>query len=70
MATQQIDPRGPRFGAAITSTLLAISLFLLLDSSTFSLGAGVFTFVTLSFATGAAFGLSTHPYGLIFKKFV
>ena len=70
MATQQIDPRGPRFGAAITSTLLAISLFLLLDSSTFSLGAGVFTFVTLSFAIGAAFGLSTHPYGLIFKKFV
>jgi len=70
MATQQIDPRGPRFGAAITSTLLATSLFLLLDSSTFSLGAGVFTFVTLSFALGAAFGLSTHPYGLIFKKFV
>ena len=70
MATQQIDPRGPRFGAAITSTLLAISLFLLLDSSTFSLGAGVFTIVTLSFAIGAAFGLSTHPYGLIFKKFV
>ncbi len=70
MATLQIDPRGPRFGAAITATLLAVSVFLLLDNSTFSLGAGVFTFVTFSFAFGAAFGVSTHPYGLIFKKFV
>jgi hypothetical protein len=67
---QQIDPRGSRFGAAITSTLLAISVFLLLDSTTFSIGAGVFTFVTLSFAFGAVFGLSNHPYGLVFKKFV
>jgi len=70
MASQQIDPRGPRFGAVITSTLLAISVFLLLDNSTFSIGAGVFTFVTLTFAFGAAFGVSAHPYGLIFKKFV
>jgi len=70
MASQQIDPRGPRFGAVITSTLLAISVFLLLDSSSFSIGAGVFTFVTLTFAFGAAFGVSAHPYGLIFKKFV
>lgn len=70
MANQQIDPRGPRFGAIITSTLLAISIFLLLDGSTFSLGASVFTFVTLSFAYGAAFGVSKHPYGWLFKNLV
>lgn len=70
MATSQIDPRGPRFGAAITATLLLVSVFLLLDPASAALGAGVFTFVTISFAYGAIFGVAKHPYGLIFKALV
>jgi hypothetical protein len=65
-----IDPRGPRFGAAITSVLLLITVFLALDASTASAAYGLLAVVTALFAIGAIFGNSKHPYGLIFKKFV
>jgi hypothetical protein len=65
-----IDPRGPRFGAAITSVLLLITVFLALDSSTAGAAYGLLAAVTALFAIGAIFGNSKHPYGLIFKKFV
>jgi hypothetical protein len=35
MSNKQIDPRGPRFGAAITTVLLAIDVYLALDPKTF-----------------------------------
>jgi hypothetical protein len=66
----QIDPRGPRFGAVITSTLLLITIFLALDAATLSAATGLFVAIWLLFAIGAIFGNSKHPYGLIFKKFV
>lgn len=65
-----IDPRGPRFGAAITSVLLLITVFLALDSSTAGAAYGLLAVVSSLFAIGAIFGNSKHPYGLIFKKFV
>lgn len=65
-----IDPRGPRFGAAITSALLLITVFLALDPATLSAGFVVLLVVTASFVIGAFFGNSKHPYGYIFKKFV
>lgn len=65
-----IDPRGPRFGAAITSVLLLITVFLALDASTAGAAYGLLAVVTALFAIGAIFGNSKHPYGLIFKKFV
>lgn len=66
----QIDPRGPRFGAAITSALLLITIFLALDATTLAAANGLFAVLWLLFAIGALFGNSKHPYGFIFKKFV
>jgi Domain of unknown function (DUF4395) len=65
-----IDPRGPRFGATITSVLLLITVFLALDSATAAAAYFLLVAVTVLFAIGAIFGNSRHPYGLIFKKFV
>jgi hypothetical protein len=65
-----IDPRGPRFGATITSVLLLITVFLALDEATLGAAFGLLVFITASFAIGAFLGNSKHPYGLIFKKLV
>jgi hypothetical protein len=65
-----IDPRGPRFGAAITSALLLVTVFLALDASTAASAYALLAVITALFAVGAIFGNSKHPYGLIFKKFV
>lgn len=64
-----IDPRGPRFGAAITGILLLIDLFLALT------GSGVAATVLLAaisavFAWGAFAGIGRHPYGALFRRFV
>jgi hypothetical protein len=65
-----VDPRGPRFGATITSVLLLITVFLALDSATLGAAFGLLVFITASFAIGAFLGNSKHPYGFIFKKLV
>jgi len=65
-----IDPRGPRFGAAITSVLLLITVFLALDTANATSAFVLLSFITALFAVGAIFGNSKHPYGLIFKKLV
>ena len=61
-----IDPRGPRFGAAITSVVLAITLLL---------GPGTPALVllilqTAVFALGSLVGLSVQPYGIFYRRFV
>ena len=66
----QIDPRGPRFGAAITATLLAVTVFLALDASTKDAAFALLAVVTALFAVGAIFGVSNHPYAWIFKTLV
>jgi hypothetical protein len=65
-----IDPRGPRFGATITSVLLLITVFLALDAATLGAAFGLLVFITASFAVGALLGNSKHPYGLVFKKLI
>lgn len=65
-----IDPRGPRFGASITSVLLLVTVFLALDPSTEKAAFGLLGAITLLFAIGALYGVSKHPYGLIFKSLV
>jgi hypothetical protein len=69
-AKPRIDPRGPRFGAAITAMLLLGVVFLALTG-----GASVAALVLLAvlaalFAWGAFAGAGRHPYGLLFTKFV
>lgn len=64
-ATQRgplIDPRGPRFGAAITTVVLAGVLV----TSSFWLLAGQ----TVVFGLGAMVGLSAQPYGIFYRRLV
>lgn len=66
----QIDPRGPRFGAAITAVLVLVTFFLALDASTAALASSLFAYVWVAFLWGALFGNARHPYGWLFRKFV
>lgn len=70
MSKQQIDPRGPRFGAAITSVLLLAVIYLSLDAKSFSSAVALLSIVVTLFAIGAIFGNSKHPYGYLFKRLV
>lgn len=54
-----IDPRGARFGAVISTIILAL---VLVTGSGWLLAAQ-----TLVFAAGAALGLRYAPYGMIFR---
>ncbi|TFC43832.1 DUF4395 family protein [Cryobacterium sp. TMT1-21] len=68
-ARPDLDPRGPRFGAAITAVLLLVVVFLSLT------GASVAALLLLAglaglFAWGAFAGAGRHPYGIVFKKLV
>jgi Domain of unknown function (DUF4395) len=64
--SKQIDPRGPRFSAAITTVVLAVIL-LTIPSSVSTLLLGIQTVV---FALGAFVGLQAQPYGIAYRKFV
>ncbi|GGO02732.1 DUF4395 domain-containing protein [Microbispora bryophytorum] len=55
----QIDPRGPRFGAAVTSVVLAV---VLVAQNPWLLAAQA-----VVFALGA---VGASPYGLVFRRFV
>ena len=57
-----IDPRGPRFGAAITVAVLAL---VLITGSAWLLGAQM-----LVFATGALAGLRYAPYGVVYRHLI
>jgi len=57
-----IDARGPRFGAVITTTVLAIALV--------TQNVWVLALQGLVFLIGAVRGPQFTPYGLIFKTFV
>jgi len=57
-----VDPRGPRFGAAVTSLVLAA---VLLTGSGWLLAAQA-----VVFALGAFGGLRFSPYGLVFRAVV
>jgi hypothetical protein len=70
MSKAQIDPRGPRFGAAITTVLLLAVVYLSLDAKTFPSAVALLSIIVALFAIGAFFGNSKHPYGYIFKRLV
>ncbi|MFJ4200995.1 DUF4395 domain-containing protein [Streptomyces sviceus] len=57
-----IDARGPRFGAAVTTVVLAA---VLITGSVWLLA-----WQTLAFALGAAGGVGRSPYGLLFRRAV
>jgi len=64
----QVDVRGPRFVAWITTAVLAATLIV---SGIGTLGAAVILGVqAVVFAIGAVAGPRRHPYGLVFAKVV
>src|SRR6185312_1594318 len=75
-----IDPRGPRFGAVITATLLLVTIGVGLPSAALPAvtpGARVaepafvlLAVITALFAWGAFAGVSRHPYGWLFRTVV
>ncbi|GAB2853941.1 DUF4395 domain-containing protein [Actinoallomurus bryophytorum] len=58
----QVDPRGQRFSAILTSIVLIV---VLVTSSWLLLAAQA-----IVFAIGVVFGLRSAPYGLIYQAFV
>lgn len=58
----RIDPRGARFGAALTSIVLVV---VLVTGSGWLLAAQA-----VVFAIGTVFGLRNAPYGLLYQAFV
>jgi hypothetical protein len=62
----QVDPRGPRFGAAVTTVVLASAL--IFNGTT--LGTVLIAWQTLVFALGALVGLQAQPYGIFFRKVI
>lgn len=61
-----VDPRGPRFGAAITTVVLAVALVLLGTAA----GTVLVAWQTLVFALGALVGLHAQPYGVLFRRVI
>jgi len=62
----KVDPRGPRFGAAVTTVVLAGAL--IFNGTT--LGTVLIAWQTVVFALGALVGLQAQPYGIFFRKVV
>jgi uncharacterized membrane protein YjdF len=65
-ARRQIDPRGPRFVASLTTVVLAVALVAAPSAVTVGLlvvQAGVF-------AVGAAYGVQRTPYAWVFRTLV
>lgn len=60
-----IDPRGPRFGAAITSVVLAAAL---ISPSPWSLLLAGLQWI--AFAVGAFAGVRYQPYGVVHRRLV
>jgi len=66
--TDQVDVRGPRFAAWVTTAVLVITL---LVSGVNPLAAAVILGLqAIVFAIGAAAGPRRHPYGLVFANLV
>ncbi|MFF4150583.1 DUF4395 domain-containing protein [Streptomyces sp. NPDC001651] len=57
-----IDVRGPRFGAAVTTVVLAAVLV--------TGNPWLLAWQTLAFALGAAGGVGRSPYGVLFRRVV
>jgi hypothetical protein len=69
-APKGLDPRGPRFGAAITSVLMVLVIYLSLDPATITVALGIMVFSVSMFVIGTAVGPAKHPYSYVFKYLV
>ncbi len=69
IARPGIDPRGPRFGAAITAVLFLVVIALALLGATW-VAVGLTVYAALVFLWGAVAGIRRHPYGVLFQRLV
>ena len=70
MSAELIDPRGPRFGAAITSALSLTAFGIAVSANDgFATAYPLIVLLAVLFSW-SVFSPKTHPYGLIFKKLV
>lgn len=67
MTSNQLDPRGPRFGAGITSVLMVMVIFFSLDAATINIAFGVMAFSVVMFVFGSTLGPAKHPYSYLYK---
>jgi hypothetical protein len=73
-----IDPRGPRFGAAITSVLLLVTVGVALVTPLSASATGrllepaalLLLVLVALFAWGAFAGIQRHPYGAVFRALI
>lgn len=76
-----IDPRGPRFGAAVTTVLLAVDVVLGLIGPSIVVGTSLtqrladpalwlLVVIAFFFGWGAFGGIQTHPYGRFFRAVI
>jgi hypothetical protein len=66
--TGGIDPRGPRFTAAITLVVFAVAL--LLSDAAPRVAAVITGVQAVLFAVGAGLGVQKTPTGVLFRRFV
>lgn len=67
-AVGQVDVRGPRFAAWVTTAVLVVTLFAAAVSST--LAAVLLGLQAAVFAVGAWFGPRQHPYGRLYAAVI
>lgn len=65
----RVDPRGPRFGAAVTSVLLLVTIALDLQGA-HTAALVLLAVLVVLFAWGAFAGVGRHPWGLLFQRLV
>ena len=61
-----IDARGPRFGAVVTTLVLALTLLTIPST----LSVVLLSLQTVVFAIGALVGVHAQPYGVLFRRVV
>jgi hypothetical protein len=67
---EQIDPRGPRFGAAIINIFSIIIFFFALDKVTEPIAQSLLAVVWVSFFWGTLFGNTKHPFGILYRTVI
>ena len=71
--SKQLDPRGPRFGAAITTVLFIVILILGIPSAEapqLDVAWWLLVVATVMFAWGSLLGPSRHPYSWVYRALV
>jgi hypothetical protein len=67
MTPKGLDPRGPRFGAGITSILMVLVIYFSLEPQTTNIALGIMGFAVVMFILGSALGPAKHPYSYLYK---